>query len=129
MHSLWQFFKYFQVFEPLRLCALPATAVLQQFRSGCNSKTSLGLCTPCTAPMLNFHFCENENNFIPPELAEMNSEFCQCTPCEQIHCTPCRKTLAQTEKQLKLIIYSLRLRMLNMKSYIHGIKSNVYQKE
>jgi hypothetical protein len=123
-HSLRQFFKYFQVFEPLRLCALPATTVLQQFRSGCNSETSLGLRTPCTAPVLNLHFCENENNVIPPELAETNSDFCQRTPCGQFHCTPCRKTLAQTEKQLKLILYSpsLQISDINMKSYIHGIK-------
>jgi hypothetical protein len=103
MHSLWQFFKYFQVFEPLRLCTLPVTTVFQQFHSGCNSKTSLSLRTPCMAPVLNLHFCENENNVIPPELAEMNSHFCQRTPCGQFRCTPCRKTLAQTEKQLKVI--------------------------
>jgi hypothetical protein len=57
------------------------------------------------------NFCENENNFIPPELAETNSDFCQRTPCRQFHCTPCRKTLAQTEKQLKLIPYSPSLQI------------------
>jgi hypothetical protein len=125
-HSLRQFFKYFQVFEPLRLCALPATTVFQQFRSGCNSETSLGLRTPCTAPVLNLHFCENENNVIPPELAETNSDFCQRTPCGQFHCTPCRKTLAQTEKQLKLIPYSPSLQISDIKyEIIHSrIKEN-----
>jgi hypothetical protein len=75
-HSLRQFFKYSQVFEPLRLCTLPATAVFQQFHSGCNSETSLDLGTPCTSHVLNLHFCENENNVIPPDLAETNSDFC-----------------------------------------------------
>jgi hypothetical protein len=91
-----------------------------------NSETSLGLRTPCTAPVLNLHFCENENNVIPPELAEMNSDFCQRTPCGQFHCTPCRKTLAQTEKQLKLIPYSPSLQISDIKyEIIHSrIKEN-----
>jgi hypothetical protein len=93
-HSLQQFFKYFQAFEPLRLCAPSATTIFQQFRSGCNSETSLNLRTPCMVPVLNLHFCKNENNVIPPELAEMNFDFCQRTPCRQFHCTPCRKALA-----------------------------------
>jgi hypothetical protein len=90
----------------LRLCALSGTTVFQQFRLGCNSDSSLGLHTPCTTPVLNFHFWENENKVTSPNLVETNSESCQCTPCGQFHCTPCRKTLAQTEKQLKLILYS-----------------------
>jgi hypothetical protein len=35
------------------------TTVLHQFHSDSNFETSLGLRTPCTAPVLNLHFCEN----------------------------------------------------------------------
>jgi hypothetical protein len=66
-------------------------------------------------PVLNLHFCENENNVIPPDILEMNYDFCQCTPCGQFHCTPCRKTLAQKEKQLKLIPYSPSFQISNIK--------------
>jgi hypothetical protein len=64
------------------------------FSQVANTETSLGLRTPCMSPVLNLHFCENENNVISPDLAETNSDFCQRTPCGQFHCTPCRKTLA-----------------------------------
>jgi hypothetical protein len=73
MHSLRQFFKFFQVFEPLRLCALPATTVFQPFPHAANSETLLSQRTFCTAPMFNLHFCENENNVIPPELSEIDT--------------------------------------------------------
>jgi hypothetical protein len=36
-----------------------------------NSKTLLYLHTPCMAPVLNLHFCENENNVNPSELSEI----------------------------------------------------------
>jgi hypothetical protein len=67
------------------------------------------------APVLILHFYENENSVIPPELAEMNSDFCQRTPCGQFHCTPSRKPLAQTDKQLKLILYSPSLQLSDIK--------------
>jgi hypothetical protein len=91
-----------------------------------NSETLLGPCSPCMAPVLNFHFYENENNVLPPELAETNSDFCECTPCQQFHYTPCRKTLSQTEKQLKLIPYSPSLHSSDIKyEVIHSrIKEN-----
>jgi hypothetical protein len=98
-HSLRHFFKYALVFEPLRLCALLATTVLQQFHSGCNSETLLGLRTPCTAPVLNLHFYENENNVIPPELSEIKT----LNPCQR---TPCGQTPLHSLQEF----YSLRLR-------------------
>ena len=100
------------------MCTLFALAVLQQLPQVANSETLLGKRTLCMAPVLNFHFCKNENNVIPPELAETKSEFCQRTPCGQFHCTPCRKTLAQIEKQLKLILYSPSLQISDIKCEI-----------
>jgi hypothetical protein len=126
MHSLQQFVKYFRVFEFFDSVHSLRSAVFQQFLSGYNSETLLGLRTPCMDTVLNLHFCENENKVTSPELAETNSDFCQCTPCGQFHCTPCRKTLAQTEKQLKLILYSSSLQISNIQyEIIHSrIKAN-----
>jgi hypothetical protein len=118
--------QYFQVFEFFDSVHSLRQQSFNNFPQVANSETSLGLRTPCTAPVLNLHFCENENNVISPELAEMNSDFCQRTPCGQFHCTPCRKTLAQTEKQLKLILYSPSLQISDIKyEIIHSrIKEN-----
>jgi hypothetical protein len=99
VHSLRHFFKYALVFEPLRLCALPATIVFQQFPQVVSSETSLGLCTPCMAPVFNLHFRENENNVIPPELSEMKT-------LNPRQCTPCGQTPLHSLQEF----YSLRLR-------------------
>jgi len=72
-HSLRHFFKYALVFEPLRLCALPAITVFLQFPQVINYEALFGLRTLCTAPVLNFHFHKNENNVIPPELSEIET--------------------------------------------------------
>jgi hypothetical protein len=82
-HSLWRILQLLQRIEVLRLCALPAAVVLQQFLRFTNSKTLLSLRTPCMAPVPNLHSCENEKRVISPELAEMNSDLCQRTPCGQ----------------------------------------------
>jgi hypothetical protein len=98
-HSLQHFFKYALVFEPLRLYALPTIVVLQQFHSGCNFETSLGLHTPCMALVLNLHFYENENNVIPPEISEIKT----LNPCQR---TPCKQTPLHSLQEF----YSFRLR-------------------
>jgi hypothetical protein len=61
-HSLRKIPQLLQGIEVLRLCALPAAAVSQHFTQVTKPETLLGLRTPCTAPVLNLHFCENENN-------------------------------------------------------------------
>jgi hypothetical protein len=56
--------------------------------------------------VLTFHFCEDENNVISPELSEMNSDFCHAHLADKFTAL-LAGTLAQIEKQLKLIPYSL----------------------
>jgi hypothetical protein len=72
MHSLWQTFKHFQVLNFLRLCAHPATTVSQYFAQVCNSKTLLGLHTPCMDPMPNCTSKEMRTIFVSPKLSETN---------------------------------------------------------
>jgi hypothetical protein len=71
IHSLQRILQLLQRIEVLRLRALLAAVVLQQFIRFANSETLLSLRTPCTAPMLNLHFYKNENNVNPPELSEI----------------------------------------------------------
>jgi hypothetical protein len=126
MHSLRKLFEYFQVLNSLTLCTLCDNS-LSTVRSGHNSEAFLGLCTPCMAPVLNLHFYEDENNVISSELSEMKLwTLVNACLVDKLHCTPCRKTLAQTEKQLKLIPYSPSLQISDIKYEIkHSrIKAN-----
>jgi hypothetical protein len=125
-HSLRKFLNTFKYLKFQTLRTHFAAAVLHSFPQVANSETSLGLRTPCTARVLDLHFCKIENSVISPEHVETNSDFCQCTPCGRFHCTPCRNTLAQTEKQLKLTLHSPSLHISDIKyEIIHSrIKSN-----
>jgi hypothetical protein len=67
-----------------------ATTVLQLSPWLISSKLSTSLRTPCTASVLHLHFCWNENNGIPPELSEINSEPLSTHSLRTFHCTPCR---------------------------------------
>jgi hypothetical protein len=64
-HSLRRILQLIQRIEVLRLCALPAVVFLRQFLRFKNSETLVHLRTPCTTPVLNLHFCENESNCYP----------------------------------------------------------------
>jgi hypothetical protein len=59
------------------------------------------------APVLNFHFCKNENNINPPELLEMKIQTLVNALLADNFTSLLAGTLAQIEKQLKLIPYSL----------------------
>ena len=96
-HSLRHFFKYALIFEPLRLCALLETTTFQQFPQVVSSETLLGLRTPCTSPVLNFQFRENENNVIPPELSEIKTLNPSTHSLRTPHCTPCRNSCSDRE--------------------------------
>jgi hypothetical protein len=72
MHSLQQIPQLLQGIEVLRLCALPAVVVLQQFLRFANSGTLLGLRTPCMTPVPS---CTSEGmrtKAILSELSETN---------------------------------------------------------
>jgi hypothetical protein len=80
------------------------------------------------ASVPHLHFCGNENNGIPPELSEINSEPVNALLAD--FTALLAGTSHSEEKQLKLIsLLSLRLQTFNMKSYIHSIKENVQQRE
>jgi hypothetical protein len=96
-HSLQHFFKYALIFEPLRLCALLATTTFQQFPQVVIPETLLGLRTPCTAPVLNLHFRENENNVFPPELSEIKTLNLSTHSLWTLHCTPCWNSFSDRE--------------------------------
>jgi hypothetical protein len=71
-HSLRKILQLLQRIEVLRLCALPAAVVSQQFLRFANSETLLGLRTPCTAPVPS---CTSEGmrtKAILSELSETN---------------------------------------------------------
>jgi hypothetical protein len=63
--------QYFQILNLLNSVHSLRHQSLNNFTQVTKPKTLLGLHTPCTAPMLNLHFPENENNFNPPELSEI----------------------------------------------------------
>jgi hypothetical protein len=90
-HSLRKTFKHFQVLNPLQLCALPAAAVSQHFTQV--TKPELYSACALLTRLLSstFTFVKMGTIVISPELSEVNSDFCQCTPCGQFNCTPCRK--------------------------------------
>jgi hypothetical protein len=74
--------------------------------------------------VLHLHFCWNENNGISPELSEIKLRTLVNAHLADVSLHSLQE-LSQEEKQLKLILFSLRLHTFNMKSYIqHNIETN-----
>jgi hypothetical protein len=67
------------------------------------------------APVLKFHFCENENKVISPELVEIESLNPLMDSLRTISLHSLQENFAQTEKQLKLIPYSPSLQISDIK--------------
>jgi hypothetical protein len=104
----------------------PTTAVSQQVIQVTKPETLLSLRTPCTAPVLNLHFCENENKSYPYlSFQRQTSEPFVNALLADNSTALLAGTLAQIEKQLKLIPlpFPLRFQTFNKKSFIHSIKA------
>jgi hypothetical protein len=99
-----------------------ATVVFNHSSLVYKSEVSASLRTPCMSPVLDLHFYQNENNGIPPKLFRDELWTLVNAHLVDVFTALIAGTLAQEEKQLKLIpllSLSLRFQTLNMKSYIH----------
>ena len=119
MHSLWQTFNNVEVLKSLNSAHTYSSSLSNASLRFATLRLLPSLRTPCTAPVPN---CTS--GWMRTKTISIWT-LCQCTPCGHFNCTPCRNSLAQIEKQLKLIPSPFQTSNSNMKSHTQHIKENV----
>jgi hypothetical protein len=111
--------RYFQISENLDSAHTPAVAIFRYFAQVRNPETSLGLRTPCTAPVPKCTLGEREQelNYMSPSSTH-SLRTTSTAPLAGISCSD-RETI-ETHSSYSS---SLRFQTLSKKSFIHSIKA------